>query len=106
MFEIDERNCYLVFREIRDSAGFIDSTRRQPHPTLVCRWITASASVTIFRLHRMHEMQTIVTDVCGVCSSAWLSRRFNLLDFAVRRSFGAAFAKLLWPLVTLYLIEN
>jgi len=54
----------------------------------------------IFRLHRMHEMQTIVTDVRGVCLSVCLSRGSSRRRVqCVRGSFGAAFAKLLWPLV-------
>jgi len=54
----------------------------------------------------MHEMQTIVTDVCGVCLSVCLSRGLNrrrrvrCTPRAVcTGSFGAAFIKLLWPLV-------
>jgi len=48
----------------------------------------------------MHEMQTIVTDVRGVCLSVCLSVcHAAQLSFTVRESIGAAFAKLLWPLV-------
>jgi len=48
----------------------------------------------------MHEMQTVVTDVRGVRLFISLSvMRLNRLGFTVRRSFGAVFAKLLWPLV-------
>jgi len=55
----------------------------------------------------MHEMQTIVTDVCGVCLSVCLSRGSNrrrrvqcTLRAVCAGSFGAAFAKCLWLLVT------
>jgi len=58
----------------------------------------------------MQEMQTIVTDVRGVCLSVcpsvclsvtWL----NLVARAVCvESFSAAFAKLLWLLVSLVLL--
>jgi len=54
----------------------------------------------------MHEMLTIVTDVRGVCLSVCLSsdlnrrRRVQCTPRAVCvGSFGAAFAKHLWPLV-------
>jgi len=50
----------------------------------------------------MHEMQTIVTDVRGVCLSVRPSichgAKFGG-ECSVCGSFGAAFAKLLWPLV-------
>jgi len=43
----------------------------------------------------MHEMQTIVTDDHGVCLSVTLSdTRLHCTG-----SFGAAYAKSLWPLV-------
>jgi len=42
----------------------------------------------------MHEMQTIVTNVHGVCLSV---SHVAQLGFSVRGSFGAAFAKSLWP---------
>jgi len=64
-----------------------------------------SVECFVFRLHRMHETQTIVIDVRGVCLSVSLSvcltdTRLNSVARAVRAgSFGAAFAKLLWPLV-------
>jgi len=45
----------------------------------------------------MHEMQAIVIDVCGVCLSVCVSHGSALLHCAMRR---AAFAKLLWPLVS------
>jgi len=48
----------------------------------------------VIRLPQMHEMQTIVTDVCGVCQSVCLAARLHCVG-----SFGAAFAKLLWPVV-------
>jgi len=53
----------------------------------------------IIGLHRMHELQTIsfVTDVSGVCPSVCLSHGSTRLHCA--GSFGAAFAKSLWPLV-------
>jgi len=48
----------------------------------------------------MHEMQTIVTDVRGVCLS---DRPFVCHaaqgGFTMRGSFGAAYAKSLWPVV-------
>jgi len=52
----------------------------------------------------MHEMQTIVADLRDVCPSVCLSvcmpvTRLKSTARAVRGSFGAAFAKLLWPLV-------
>jgi len=53
----------------------------------------------------MHEMQTIVNDVRGVCLSVRLSVSLFVtpLNSAARAvcagSFGAAFAKSLWPLV-------
>jgi len=64
-----------------------------------------SQTRVVFRHHRIHEMQTIVTDVCGVCQSvhqsvchvAQLGGACSLC-----RSFGAAFAKSLWLLVTIY----
>jgi len=50
----------------------------------------------------MHEMQTIVSDVCSVCLSVCLSVSTRLISgFTARGSFGAAFAKSLWPLVLL-----
>jgi len=52
---------------------------------------------TIIRLHQMHELQTIVTDVRGVCLSVNLSRGSTQLHRV--GSFGAIFAKSLWPLV-------
>jgi len=57
----------------------------------------------IFRLHRMHEIQTIVTDVRGVCQSVCHATQ---LGFTVRGSSGAAFAKLLWPLVVCIYLDN
>jgi len=45
----------------------------------------------------MHEMLTIVTGVCGVSPSVCLSH-----GFTVWGSFGAAFAKSLWPLVYIH----
>jgi len=45
------------------------------------------------RKQKIHEMQTIVTDVRGVCLSRGLCQQ------CVWGSFGAAFAKSLWPLV-------
>jgi len=53
----------------------------------------------------MHEMHTIVTDVFGVCPSVCPSVSLSVchaaqLGFAVRGSFGTAFAKSLWPLVS------
>jgi len=42
----------------------------------------------------MHERQTIVTDISGVCSSVCRS-------VCHAESFCAAFAKLLWPFVTI-----
>jgi len=59
----------------------------------------------------MREMQTIVTDDRGVCLSVCLSVcHAAQLSFTVRVSFGAAFAKSLWPLVfqeaTLLYSEN
>jgi len=54
----------------------------------------------IIRLHRMHEMQTIAADMRGVCLSVCLSVcHAAQLGFTMRGSFGAAFAKSLWPLV-------
>jgi len=44
----------------------------------------------IIRLHQMHEVRTIVTSECGVCPSACQS-------VCHMGSFGAAFAKSLWP---------
>jgi len=61
-----------------------------------------------FRLHRMHEMLTILTDVRAVsvslpvCLSRGLNRqrRVQCTPRAVcAGSFGAAFARCLWPLV-------
>jgi len=46
----------------------------------------------------MHEMQTVVTDVRGVSVRPLICL---LLGFTVQGSFGAAFAKALWPLVFL-----
>jgi len=61
----------------------------------------------IFGLHRMHEMLTIVTDVRGVRQSVCLSPSLNrqrLMQSRLRAmcggSFSAAFAKCLWPLVS------
>jgi len=49
----------------------------------------------------MHEMQTIVTDVRGVCPSVCLSRGSTRRRMqSVRGAFAAAFAKLLWHLVS------
>jgi len=54
----------------------------------------------------MHAMLTIVTNVCGVCLSVCLLRCLNrrqrvqcTLHTVCTGSFGAAFAKCLWPLV-------
>jgi len=48
----------------------------------------------------MHEMQILVTDVRGVSLSDSPSVcHADQLGFTVRWSFGAAFAKSLWPLV-------
>jgi len=48
----------------------------------------------------MRDMQTIVTDVCGVCPSVCLSHGLSQRCLqCVQGSFGAVFAKLLWPLV-------
>jgi len=52
----------------------------------------------VFRLRRMHEMQTIVTNVRAVCLSVRPSVRQSVCHVG---SFGAAFAKILWPLVGL-----
>jgi len=54
------------------------------------------------RLFLMHEMQTVVTDVRGVCLS--VTRLNSAAHTVCAGSFGAAFAKLLWPLVCLYVI--
>jgi len=64
----------------------------------------------------MHEMQTIVTDDRGVCpsvdksvtrlnsaASAMCAAHSLYRGFTARRSFGAAFAKSLWPLVCILL---
>jgi len=48
----------------------------------------------------MHEMQTIVTDVHGVCLS--VCHMGAQLGFTVWGSFGAAYAKSLWPDVVLF----
>jgi len=63
----------------------------------------------MIRLHRMPEMQAIVTDVCGVCPFVCLSRMHQMTPHGeadlrllhCAGSFGAAFAKLLWPLTML-----
>jgi len=61
----------------------------------------------------MHEMQTIVTNECGVCLSVCPSiRELDAAQLGSQRmqgSFGAAFAKQLWPLIRLandVLLEN
>jgi len=51
-----------------------------------------AAVCSIVRLCRTHEMQTIVIDVRSVCPSVCQS-------VCHTGSFGAAFAKSLWPLV-------
>jgi len=48
------------------------------------------------RIEIVRLIQTIVTDYRGVCLSVCLS-----CGFTVRGSFGAAFAKSLWPLVVI-----
>jgi len=73
-----------------------------------------------FRLHQMHEMLTILTDVGGVCVclsvslsvclSRGLNRRRRRVQCTPRAvcagSFGAAFVKLLWPLVFLHVMSR
>jgi len=78
------------------------------HVKLCCNLQTCQLLI-IITLHRLHEMQTIVTDVRGVCLSACLSRGLNRrrrVQCTPRAvcagSFGAAFAKCLWPLVKYY----
>jgi len=54
---------------------------------------------SIIRLHQMYEMQTTVTNVRGVlsvCSSMRYTTQLTWLNCV--GSFGAAFAKSLWPL--------
>jgi len=45
----------------------------------------------------MHEKQTIVTDVRGVCPSVCYAAKLGGACSVCVRSFGVAFAKLLWP---------
>jgi len=56
----------------------------------------------IFRLHQMREMQSVVTMfVLSVCPSVCRWRRVQCTPCAVcTGSYGAAFAKCFWPLVT------
>jgi len=57
----------------------------------------------------MHEMLPIVTDVRGVCLSRGLNRR-RCLQCTPRAvyagSFGAVFAKYLWPFVLLSVADR
>jgi len=67
-----------------------------------CSFVLNLLIILIIRLHRMHEMLTIVTDVRGVSLSRGLNRQqcLQCMPHAVcTGSFGAAFDKLLRPLV-------
>jgi len=68
-------------------------------------------NVVVVRLHQMQQMLTILTDVCCVCLSVCLSRGLNRLrrmqctpHAMCAGSFGAAFAKCIWPGVVLVII--
>jgi len=70
--------------------------------TLTLHHINVMFSLIRLR-RRMHEMQTIVADVHSVCQSVCHTAQ---LGFTVRRSFGAVFAKLLWPFVSLLTVMH
>jgi len=66
-------------------------------------------SVTVIRLHGMHEMLTILADVRRICLSVCLSPGLNRCwrvqctpRAVCAGSFGAAFVKLLRPLVCVF----